>query len=369
MPTDNLSSSKTLRILAWPAFSNEKVNPYNSLLYRELVRQGATVTEYSHKRALFDNQDVAHFHWPDGYINQANLLKSIQRLLLLVTVIFILKLKRTKIVWTVHNVAPHDAFRPGLSSRFLNWFSKRCNGFIFMSKANLEKFHERYGQAPQQATALIPHGHYRSCYPTAPGQSAARQQLGLPTENRVLLFFGMIKPYKNIPALMSVFNQAALPNCTLVIAGNTEPPELRQEITQLRNADTHLFLEFIADEQLPVYLSAADYVILPYKAILNSGALLLALSFNKPVIAPHMGAIISMQEELGKHWIQSYNGDLTPSNLQDSINYLDTHQRPLVCPMDNYNWDALANQTLNFYQHLIQPSGQTGRRTVTTDSV
>lgn len=366
MPVDHSTNARKLRVLAWPAFSNEKVNPYNSLLYRELVAQGASVTEYSHKRALFERQDIAHFHWPDGYINQANILKSLQRLLLLVAVIYILKLKRTKIVWTVHNVAPHDAYRPGLSSRFLNWFAKHCDGFIFMSKANLEKFYERYGQTHLQSTALIPHGHYKSCYPIAPRQAAARQQLGIPVDHRVLLFFGMIKPYKNIPALMSVFNQAAIPNCTLVIAGNTEPPELRQEIIRLRNADTHLFLEFIADDQLPVYLSAADYVILPYKSILNSGALLLALSFNKPVIAPHMGAIITMQEELGASWIQSYTGELTPTNLQAAINHLDSNQRPLICPMDNYNWDVLANQTLAFYQQLLQIPG---RREATTESV
>lgn len=168
---------------------------------------------------------------------------------------------------------------------------------------------------------------------------------------------------------MSVFNQAALPNCTLVVAGNTEPPELRQEIIQLRNAHTHLFLEFIADDQLPVYLSAADYVILPYKSILNSGALLLALSFNKPVIAPHMGAIITMQDELGASWIQSYTGELTPTNLQAAINHLDSNQRPLICPMDNYNWDVLAGQTLAFYQQLLQASGQPGRREATTESV
>ena len=167
---------------------------------------------------------------------------------------------------------------------------------------------------------------------------------------------------------MSVFNQAALSNCTLVVAGNTEPPELREEIVRLRNVNTRLFLEFIPDDKLPLYLGAADYVVLPYKAILNSGALLLALSFNKPVIAPHMGAIVSMQEELGENWIQSYSGDLTPVSLKESITSLDTHQRPATCPLDNYNWDILANQTLKFYHQLLHIPRQPGRQTAATES-
>jgi beta-1,4-mannosyltransferase len=344
-----------MRILASPAFANEKVNPYNALLYRELEKQGVSVSEYSHGRALLERFDLVHFHWPDGYINQVNLLKAWQRLIVFVAVLLVLKVKHTKIVWTVHNITPHDAYHPKFSRRFLDWFINRCDGFIFMSDANQASFLQRYTPPLGSQWALIPHGHYRNSYPPALDKTIAQQQLKIPDGNKVLLFFGMIKPYKNIPSLMQVFNNADLKSHVLVIAGNVENSDLRAQLDQLRSPQTHLLLGFIPDEKLSLYLSAADYIILPYKAILNSGALLLALSFNKPVIAPHMGAIVSMQRELGTQWVYSYADDLTPTSLRDAIATLDGIQRPAICPLDNYQWDKLAGNTLTFYQQLLTP--------------
>jgi len=341
-----------MRILAAPAFSNEKVNPYNSLLYRELQKLGVTVGEYGHAKALKEQTDVVHFHWPDGYINQKGLGKSWQRILLLTFMVCILKLKGSKLVWTVHNTAPHDAIRPRLSALFMRWFIRRCNGFIFMSEANKSAFYQRYQPSAASLYTIIPHGHYRSCYPPAIDQADAKQQLGLNIKKKVLLFVGMIKPYKNIAGLMQAFNSAQVSDYQLVVAGTPDNADLRDELEALKGANTRLFLRFIPDSELNIYMSAADAVILPYKAILNSGALLLALSYNKPVIAPHMGAIIDLQNNLGLQWIYGYAGELTPTCLQHALMALENSVRQPICPLDNYNWDKLAASTLDFYRQL-----------------
>lgn len=343
-----------MKIFAAPTFSNEKVNPYNALLYRELQQLNANVEEYRHSKALRTHSDIVHFHWPDGDINRPSLGKSIQRMLLLAVTVCLLKLRGTKIVWTVHNTAPHDARRPRLSNAFMQWFARRCDGFIFMSEANRAAFYQLYKTSPTSQYAIIPHGHYRGCYPPAIDQQVAKTQLGLDPAKKVLLFVGMIKPYKNIDGLMQAFNQAELADYQLVVAGtaDTAPTELRSTMETLKNANTHLFLRFIPDSELALFMSAADVVILPYKAILNSGALLLALSYNRPVIAPHMGAVAELQKKLGLHWIYGYASDLTPASLQHALLALEHSSRPQVCPLDNYNWDKLAAQTLDFYGQL-----------------
>lgn len=341
-----------MRILASPAFSNEKVNPYNALLYRELQRLGVEVGEYRHSRLFEKSADLVHFHWPDGYINQKALTKTWMRILLLTATVYLLKLKGSKLVWTVHNTAPHDALRPKLSAAFMQWFTRRCDGFIFMSEANKAAFYQRYQPADNSRYAIIPHGHYRTCYPPAVSQLAAKQHLGLNAKKKVLLFIGMIKPYKNIDGLMQAFNDAYLGNYQLVIAGKPDNADLREELEALKGANTRLFLRFIPDSELNVYMSAADVVILPYKAILNSGALLLALSYNRPVIAPHMGAIIDIQKNLGLQWIYGYAGELTASCLRHALIALDNSVREPICPLDNYDWDKLAASTLVFYRQL-----------------
>lgn len=348
-----------MRILASPAFANKKINPYNALLYSNIkaIKHShfkSTVEEYSHKKALLEKFDIVHFHWPDGYINQKNFLKTLQRSVLLSFILMVVKLRGSKIVWTVHNVVPHDAFHPSYSASFMRWFAKQCDGLIFMSEESKSTFFTTYACKENIHYAIIPHGHYRSSYPAPIPQEIAKHQLGLPANKKVLLFFGMIKPYKNIDSLMALFNQAKLESYILVVAGNTDSPELKERLEDYaRNPNIHLVLKFIPDDKLHIYLSAADTVILPYKSILNSGALLLALSFNKPVIAPHIGAFVSLQQELGRKWIYSYAEELEINALKNALLYLETQDHSQPCPLENYDWDKIAASTLHFYRQLF----------------
>jgi len=348
-----------MRILASPAFSNKKVNPYNALLYSGIKAIAHShgknsVHEYSHKNALLEKYDIIHFHWPDGYINQKSLFKSLQRVITMMFILVITKLKGTRLVWTVHNVTPHDAYHPTISKPFMRWFVKQCDGLIFMSEESKASFFNLYSTKESTQYAIIPHGHYRTSYPAPIDQHTAKIQLNLPRDKKVLLFFGMIKPYKNIDMLMELFTRAELSDYVLVVAGNTDSAELKERLQQhATHADIHLFLQFIPDNKLHIYLSAADTVILPYKTILNSGALLLALSFNKPVIAPHIGAFVTLQQELGRKWIYSYAGDLDVNSLKNALRHLEAQDHSAPCPLENYDWDKIAISTLAFYQQLF----------------
>ncbi len=360
-----------MRILASPAFINKKINPYNSLLYHEIKaldvthpQKKHTVCEYSHKKALLEQFDIVHFHWPDGYINQPRLGKAVQRVLLFAVIILALTFKRQKIVWTVHNATPHDAYHPKLSNYFMNWFIRRCDGFIFMSTESRTQFLSLYKKMESTDYAIIPHGHYRNSYHAGLDTALAKAQLGLPADKKVLLFCGMIKPYKNIDSLIKIFMQANIPNTVLLIAGDPSSDTHAENLRRLQSnhANVYLFLNFIPDETLHNYLSAADAVILPYKHSLNSGALLLALSFNKPVIAPNIGAFIATQKELGVAWIHCYEGELSASTLTYALEEVDRLKRPEKCPLENYEWSKLATSTVAFYQCLFlktSPTNQT----------
>ena len=48
---------------------------------------------------------------------------------------------------------------------------------------------------------------------------------------------------------------------------------------------------YVEDKDFQIYLNAADCVVLPYTEILTSGAVMLSLSFGKPVIAPRLGCL------------------------------------------------------------------------------
>lgn len=346
-----------MRILASPAFSNERVNPYNAQLYRNIVAAGHTVCEYSHKRVLLEKFDIVHVHWPDGYIDQRNGFKASQRAVLLLMMMSIAKFKGAQLVWTVHNLKPHDAYHPTFSQKFLSQFLKLCNGLIFLTEEGKNNFLQDYPAKKNMAYRIIPHGHYRDSYPQAINQAQAKAELNLNPDKKVLLFMGMIKPYKNCDALIKEFGEAKLSEYVLVIAGKPDSPKYKQQLELLAKEHNNidLRLEFIPNDQVHLYMSAADRVILPYKSILNSGALLLALSFNKPVIAPHLGAFIDLQNELGLQWIYSYLGDLNATNLHAILQQLDRIPRTSVCPLDNYDWRNIAESTIEFYKEILPP--------------
>jgi glycosyltransferase involved in cell wall biosynthesis len=80
--------------------------------------------------------------------------------------------------------------------------------------------------------------------------------------------------------------------------------------------------------------------------------LLLALSFNTPVIAPRLGAFIDLHEELGPKWICIYEGDLNAEILTLSFNPQRQVSSKVLCPLENYDWDKIAELTIKFYQEL-----------------
>jgi glycosyltransferase involved in cell wall biosynthesis len=339
---------QTMRILAWPAYANAKHNPYNALLYKNMDQIG--IMEYSHKAALLKAYDVLHVHWPDGYINQKGFFKTLRRMMILFTVVTLAKLKRARIVWTVHNLLPHDAFHPWMATRFLEWFALQTDGLIFLSHSSMQVYRDKYGIAPRQQAEIIPHGHYRSVHDVQIGRQQARAVLGLPQDKKVVLFLGLIKPYKNVDRLITDFIALNDPDSVLLVAGSAEEGLATRLHTLAHGHDNiRLFLEFIPDEKLGAFYGSADVVVLPFRAILNSGSALLSLSYNRKIIAPALGSLVELRDAVGAQWMTTYEGEFGKQTLQDAL----AAPRPEgECNLDAFDWHGLSSRTRDFYRRL-----------------
>lgn len=115
----------------------------------------------------------------------------------------------------------------------------------------------------------------------------------------------------------------------------------------------HLHLDFIPKEKVQLFFRAADGVVLPYTEILNSGSALLALSFNRPVLVPEKGAMGELQDQVGDEWVNTYRGSLTPNHLQDALSWARAGDRSPRPPLDAFEWETIARQTLKAYQRLL----------------
>jgi len=148
---------------------------------------------------------------------------------------------------------------------------------------------------------IIPEGSYVEYYPNNVSKKEARSLLNIEGSKNVILYLGLIKPYKGITTLIENFVDSFDDNWLLIIAGRVMDTKYFESIKKIIKGNIILKDQFIKEEDLQVYFNATDVVVLPFQKIENSGTVILAMSFKKPIIAPKMGVLterLKKQEEL-----------------------------------------------------------------------
>jgi beta-1,4-mannosyltransferase len=343
-----------MKILAWPAFRNKSRDAYNWQLYKALEAIGADVSEYSLKKLVTSGYDVFHVHWPDGSLNYKNPVSCLMRIFYFFTVLCIAKIRGAKIIWTVHNLHPHESFHPIFERAFWIVFLRMLDGYISLSESGHFLAQSTYPALRRIHGEVTRFGHFRNVYPDSMSRDDARKRLGISSDARVLLFLGLIRPYKNVPELIRVFRETGCHDSLLVIAGECNDHDLEGEVRRSAEGDCRirLHLDFIPCEEIQIYFKASNLTVLPYKDILNSGAALLSLSFSVPVLVPDKGAMQELKLNFGEGWVRTYHGVLEPETLMDALVAV-ASSRSGGPDMTEYGWDKIAKRTLQFYSRLV----------------
>jgi glycosyltransferase involved in cell wall biosynthesis len=347
-----------MRILAQPAFMNRNANPYNWLLYKHMAALGVDVHDFSPSRLLKNKYAIWHRHWPEWHLSDTNVIKSLAKTQTLLHLMDFARSRGVKTVWTVHNLSTHEQFYPKREACFWKAFTCRLDGYISLSKTGMEAAQDRFPELKNIPGFVIPHGHYRLEYPDYLSPQETRVALGISPRAEVLLFFGQIRSYKNVPQLIRTFRQVPNSEAMLYIVGHPDSPKLAEEIKKEAALDlrVQLHLDFIPKDKVQLYLRAADLVILPYHEILNSGSVLLALSFDRPVLVPLQGSLGELQAQVGKEWVRTYTGDITPLQIAEALQWAASVPRPKQAPIDVFEWQELARQTINAYNAIAARS-------------
>ena len=121
----------------------------------------------------------------------------------------------------------------------------------------------------------------------------ARHELGL--EGRVILFFGLIRPYKGLRFLIDAFARiAGQLEATLLIVGEfyeKKEPYLKQIRMSGVEDRVRVIDRYVADEEVEKYFLACDLVVLPYLSATQSGIVQIAYGFDKPVVVTTVGGL------------------------------------------------------------------------------
>lgn len=346
-----------MKIIAWPAFQNRVYNPYNYLLYSHLEKAGVSVEEFSPISLLFKRYDIFHIHWPELVLVHPDPIRSLIKTYVFLSLIQWVKFRGARVVWTVHNLQAHEtSLHPTLNKILWPNFLRLVDACISLSYAGKAQIQEAFPSLKNRPIFVVPHGHYRDTYPNQVSQSEARTQLGIPIHAQVITSFGQVRPYKNLPRLIEKFRELEGENLVLVIAGRSRLAKVEEDELKAIADDPRikLFLKFIPDEDVQLYLTAADLVVLPYLEILNSGSALLALSFNRPILVPNRGAMSELQQQVGSAWVSTYTGELTATILKETLDWTYNESRSEQAPLEDLSWSTLSEKTLTVYQAIRQ---------------
>ena len=196
----------------------------------------------------------------------------------------LLRSHRLPLAFVIHNVIPHEA-------RFFDRFvvkstlSNAC-GCVTLSPQEEQRLADLLPSMPQFHGRLpiggIPQVHL--------AKEEARRQLNLNTSEPVLLFFGIVRPYKGLAVLIDALGRLHMTGCKphLLVAGEFWEDETayRDRIQKLDlNSQIHIDNRFIPNEEVGVYFSAADLFVAPYVGGSQSAAIKAAMDFGLPVLA------------------------------------------------------------------------------------
>lgn len=204
------------------------------------------------------------------------------------------------LVWTVHNVLPHECADPRLEVQLRQEIADRVDLIHVMCEHTPDAC-AGYYELPAEKVRVLPHPGFIDVYPNLVDRATARDELGLAADDFVYLHFGKVRPYKGVDALLDAFDRISRRDrsARLLLIGEPGRFEQRDEIIQQARANPAVLSNFSAvpDEDIQLYMNAADVVVLPYRKVLNSGALQLAYSFAKPVVAAAIGCIPHQVDE------------------------------------------------------------------------
>lgn len=229
-----------------------------------------SLKEYLEKKIVF------HFHWPEKLYRKIG-IDGYKKMLEFI------KMKGWKIVYTVHNLEPHENKKNSDSVADIIRYSD-C--LICFSEGQKRALLKRYADLNDAKINVVGHGPY----PQLPTMLSLNIN-SLPSRKSYKLIFiapGRIRAYKQIPLLLKAFTALANSKTALIIAGNPDDMNSVKLIKKAaeKHINIHGIFEFLSEDKLNELISFSDIVILHYSRIWSSGMFIKAIGLKKPIISP-----------------------------------------------------------------------------------
>jgi glycosyltransferase involved in cell wall biosynthesis len=283
-------------------------------------------------RDVARSADVVHFQWLA--------VQAVDRWLL----------PRRPTVLTAHDLLPREP-RPGQAYAQRRLY-EAVDAVVVHSRYGRDQLVGRLG-VDASKVRVIPHGAFKHLT-TQPGELPLPDELR--AESPVVLFFGLLRPYKGLDVLLDAWR--GIDGAELWIVGR---PRMSIEPLRARApANVRFVPRYVSDAELPAFFRRADVVVLPYsrtERFDQSGVLATALAFGKPTVVSDVGGFGEVAAAGAARLVPPND----PGALHDALERLlaDPQGREglawgaLAAASGPYSWQEAAGQTLALYRELV----------------
>lgn len=299
-----------------------KENPYTKMVADAVVQGGNSPLPlqdtkfFPIRRACQSGVDLIHMFWPSNFYHSSTWFGTLIKRIMFADGLKCLS--RIPLIYSADNLYPHDADSPDFEKSQIQKIVNQADGIIVASKAAREIFSQSYKISETTKFFIVPHCNYIGKYKDTISRDQARVKLGIAPQEKVMLSLGRINKYKGLGLLSKAFFAADVKDAHLLIAGSCSQPDVIEEINsnnkpQSARAKMTIHARFIPDDEIQVYMRAADCVVLSYDDIpMNPGSVILAMSFGLPVCCVNTG---SVAEILGPRCLFPYQ----PKDLDSMV--------------------------------------------------
>lgn len=259
-----------------------------------------------------------------------------------------------KVTALTDNVIPHEK-RVG-DKPFTSWFIKSCDGFITMSHKvyeDLEKF------TATQHKVYTPHPMYETYGPIV-SSSEARKKLGLGEQEKIVLFFGLIRKYKGLDLLLEAMADEKIKKAgiKLLVAGEFyEDQEAYHDIIKKNRLENSVLLHthFIPNEEVRYYFCASNLVAQTYRNATNSGVTMVGYFYEKPMLVTNVGGLAEIVPDGKAGYVVPGDVKAISNAIADYFehNREATYTQGVVEEKKKYEWSTFVEKVVNLYNGLV----------------
>lgn len=253
-----------------------------------------------------------------------------------------------KVIAIADNVIPHEK-RPG-DQALTKYFVNSCDAFIAMSQTVVEDLRKFTSDKP---VIFSPHPVYDIFGESIP-KAEARAKLGLNLADKVILFFGFIRPYKGLDLLFKAMSDERIRalNLKLVVAGEFYGDEstYRTMIKDLSiGENVILHSEYIPKGEVRNYFCAADLVVQPYRSATQSGITQIAYHFERPMLVTRVGGLSEIVPDEKVGYVTDVDAKDIASHILDfyTRGREEEFSRNTKTEKERFTWKSFVNKLLS----------------------